>query len=104
MQPASAKDLRTTFNDADYWKKVQAGELRAVYQDGNPAPPAANQPPGTMSEMYAYYTLDAKGRLQDKVALVHQYTLPNGQIGGRGRPDPKMVVYQGVAYKYDPKA
>jgi len=26
------------------------------------------------------------------IAIVHQYLLPNGTLGGSGRPDPKRVT------------
>jgi hypothetical protein len=48
-----------------------------------------------MSEMYVY--LDA--RTKQEVAEVHQYTRPNGTIGGHGKPDPKRVFEGGVEYK-----
>ena len=27
-----------------------------------------------------------------KLAIVHQYLLPDGSIGGSGRPDPKRMI------------
>jgi hypothetical protein len=30
-----------------------------------------------------------------KIAVCHQYVLPNGKIGASGLPDPKLLEYQG---------
>ena len=30
-----------------------------------------------------------------KLAIVHQYLLPNGTIGASGRPDPKRMIHDG---------
>ena len=34
----------------------------------------------------------------DFLALVHLYLRPDGSLGGSGRPDPKVVVHQGIEY------
>ncbi len=37
------------------------------------------------------------------VALVHQYLRPNGVLGGKGgRPDPKILIHNGVEFRADP--
>jgi hypothetical protein len=38
----------------------------------------------------------------EMVALVHQYRRPGGSIGGKGRPDPKVLIHNGVEYRADP--
>lgn len=37
--------------------------------------------------MVWYLSLDGH-----KLAIVHQYLLPDGTIGGSGRPDPKRMI------------
>jgi hypothetical protein len=32
---------------------------------------------------------------------VHQYLRPDGTLGLSGRPDPKLVLYEGVVYYCD---
>lgn len=49
-------------------------------------------PPGTRSQIIAY--LEA-GR---QIAIVHQYRLPNGQLGASGLPDPKRLLIGGLLY------
>ncbi len=39
--------------------------------------------------------LDAGGQ---EIARVHQYLLPDGGIGGSGRPDPKRLYHNEVLY------
>jgi hypothetical protein len=51
-----------------------------------------HQPPGTKSEMIPYYNGI------EKVAICHQYTLPDGTIGASGKPDPKMIRHKGRQY------
>ena len=50
------------------------------------------EPPGTRSQMRVI----ADGT--DFLALVHLYLRPDGSLGGSGRPDPKVVVHQGIEY------
>lgn len=86
----SSEDLRRIFNDGRYYERVLANELIAsVEREGSPRP-EAQQPPGTLSQTVWYFDL----RLS-RVALVHQYLLPDGTIGGSGRPDPKRILLDG---------
>ena len=39
---------------------------------------------------------DVDGR---RVLLVHEFRLPDGRLGGSGQPDPKYILYKGVALK-----
>ena len=34
-----------------------------------------------------------------EVARVHQYLRKDGTLGASGRPDPKMIIEKGVAYR-----
>ena len=51
-----------------------------------------HQPKGTRSETIPYF-IDQK-----LIAVCHQYTLPDGSIGASGKPDPKMLEYQGSQF------
>lgn len=82
------------FNEGGYWGKIDSGDLyEKLIREGHPSPAASGQPHCTRSQIVAY--LDARGR---KVALVHQYVLRNGRLGGSGKPDPKQLFQDGVLY------
>jgi hypothetical protein len=63
-------------------KKAPAGK---PYKD-DPGP--SHQPLGTRSQTVPYYP--GKG-----MAVCHQYLRPDGTFGASGKPDPKMLRYQG---------
>lgn len=90
----SAAEIRQLFNDGDFWARSQRGELtQTVMAESHPRPPRASLPTCTRSQIVAYF--DA----QDvKVALVHQYLLPDGSLGASGRPDPKKLLVNGVLH------
>ena len=50
-------------------------------------------PAGSKSERVVYR--DELGR---RVAIVHQFRKPNGQLGASGKPDPKMLEHEGDNY------
>ncbi len=52
--------------------------------ESHPAPPEANQPADTMSQMLSFQTKDGV-----EMSRAHCYRLPDGSLGGSGRPDPK---------------
>ncbi len=54
--------------------------------DAHCDPRRSGQPPCTRSQLYLY-SMDGA-----PVALVHQYTRPDGTLGGSGMPDPKVLV------------
>lgn len=59
-------------------------------------PPPDGHPEGTRSQIVYY--LDAAGY---RVAVVHQYVLPDDTIGGSGQPDPKYLRHGGIIYQPD---
>ena len=61
---------------------VPAATLRQMFNDG------------THSEIIYYF--DAANR---KIAVVHQYVLPDGTLGASGRPDPKELLVNGTLYR-----
>ncbi len=92
MEVSVAK-LREMFNAAEFDKRVAAGELTVHVVKSRPAPPGANQVPGTLSEMIAY-----RNKQGIELASAHRYLQPNQQLGGSGRPDPKSMLDGGVLY------
>lgn len=86
--------LRAMFNAGRYWERVQSGELVDVVEtERHPSPPLAAEPFCTKSQIVHYYTPSA-----EKVAVVHQYLRPDGNLGLGGRPDPKKLHEAGVIY------
>ena len=85
--------LRCLFNRLRLWERAVAGELDIEPdRDGSPHS-ESGQPGGTRSRQAYYY----QGSVE--VARVHMYVLPNGTLGGGGRPDPKMVCVDGIRYQ-----
>lgn len=92
-----ADTLRRLFNGGRYWEEARAGRLsQAVKWERTPH--LANEPPGTRSQVVAYY--DAEGR---RVAIVHQYLRPDGTLGGSGRPDPKELLEGDILFYAKPR-
>lgn len=83
-------ELQKIFNSERYYERMLAGQILASVLKSAPAPPEAGQPPGTMSERVWYFDLQL-----NRIALVHQYVLPDGSIGASGRPDPKWLWVDG---------
>lgn len=93
MCVVTAAELRRLFRDHDFLSRAQRGELRtALVAESHPSPPRANLPLCTRSQVVAYLE---RG---EKVALVHQYLLPDGTLGASGRPDPKRLLIDGQLY------
>jgi hypothetical protein len=89
----SATELRQKFHDHDFLGRVARGELsERLIKDRQPNPPPPGMPAGTRSQIIAY--LEA-GK---QVAIVHQYLLPNGELGASGLPDPKRLLIDGILH------
>jgi hypothetical protein len=58
------------------------------------APPAANQPPGTRSQMISYRDSNDK-----EIARVHQYLKTDGMLGASGKPDPKRLLINDTLFR-----
>jgi len=88
----SRDELRRLFNQARLYHRLLHGELRAVVRDQHPAPAAARQRPGTVSQIVIYFDGVAP------IAEVHQYVRPDGSLGASGQPDPIRLVLNGRVY------
>jgi hypothetical protein len=77
--------LRQRFNALDYYGAVQRGELVPVVDKDTALKDNTRFPPGTRSQRIFYM------QGQVRMAIVHQYLLPNGRLGASGLPDPKWV-------------
>jgi hypothetical protein len=95
----SSAEIRKHFNEGRYEDLVAYGALSEKLIREGLASIAANQIPGTKSQILAY--LDAEGR---QIAIVHRYLQPDGKLGGSGKPDPKKLLHKGTLYILDEKA
>jgi hypothetical protein len=85
------------FNEGNYWDRALYGDLhQAPVADDHIQRKRSGQPPCTHSQLMAYQ--DEQGR---QVAIVHQFRRPDGTLGGEGRPDPKLLLQEGVLYVLD---
>jgi hypothetical protein len=90
----TAEQLRAIFNNGGYWDQVKSGKLTTrTVADRVPKNLPPGFPAGTRSQLVQY--IDAAGKV---VAVVHQYLLPNGEIGASGKPDPKEVITDDYHY------
>ena len=89
----SPDDLRDIFDRGRYSERARAGELieRELVR-GRPSLSSAH-PPEAISRRVGYY--DEAGR---ELAVAHELILPDGTIGGSGRPDPMRVDVDGTLY------
>jgi hypothetical protein len=88
-----ANTLRRWFNEADMAGKAQRGELRQRLRVDEVRPTLSkDEPPGTRCQLVEYFDGE------ERIAIVFQYLRPNGELGGSGRPDPKLIVKDGVEY------
>jgi hypothetical protein len=93
VERLSPRELQDLFND-HVLPRFLAGELLAVEESRGTPSPGAHQPSGTASLTFTYWEATKEEGLR-KVALVHQYQLPDGSIGASGKPDPKIVWHDG---------
>ena len=83
-----ATTLLQMFKDVGYEAAILEKRARA----GKPhkdIPGPWHQPPGTRSQVVSYWFMGSK------IAVCHQYVLPDGSFGASGKPDPKALEYQG---------
>lgn len=82
------------FNDGGYWERAENGEYNVIVRRRGIPAPESGQPPNTESQTVVYYDK----RTGDKIAIVHQFVLEDGTLGGSGMPDPKQLYHDGVLY------
>jgi hypothetical protein len=90
----SCEELRIMFNSGCFEDRLRSGELSAtVTVEGHPSPPKSTEPLCTLSQILTYSDLK-----NQKVAMVHRFKRLDRSIGGSGKPDPKMVLVDGIVY------
>ena len=78
---------------------VESGRLREeIVVTRHPSAPKAPVPYCTESQGVAYRRRDGID-----VAYVHQYLMPNGELGASGFPDPKWLLHDGKHYHAIPE-
>ena len=86
--------LRLFFNTSDIVGNVSVENLTEIVLRSKEVPVIRCDrygfPHGTMSQLLSY----RDGSLE--IAKAHRYLLPDGMIGGSGRPDPEMMYCCGV--------
>jgi hypothetical protein len=83
--------LLQMFKDTGYEAAILSGRARA----GKPfkdRPGPDHQPPGTRSQFVPYSLFG------HTIAFCHQYLLSDGTFGASGKPDPKILEYQGYRF------
>jgi len=86
-QKVTRRELRAIFNDPEYQQLLFRRCTQRVYVYDELAPAAANEPPGTLSQVYDLY--DRSGVL---LATLHEYKRPDGTIGASGMKDPYFLL------------
>ena len=82
--------VRLLFNPSDMMEQIRYGEVTATLARTAIVPTGAcatyGFPYGIRSQFLVY-------RIgSQEVARAHRYLLPNGRIGGSGRPDPQRII------------
>lgn len=90
------------FNSADYTVRLETGQLKRVlireHHLKTETSQAKRMPFCTVGQIYRY--LDKENEWH---AEVHQYLMPNGQLGASGLPDPKRLRRNGTVWAIERK-
>ncbi len=87
----SDDELRKAFNASRYFERARDGDILVTMVRENDPDPRYRQPPGTRSQTLRYD--EVRGGQLVKLAIVHQFVLPDGSINNTAqRPDPKWVL------------
>ncbi len=94
IQFVNQRELRDLFNH-HILPDMLAGRLRTVtVADKHPSSNKGNEPYCTRSQFIDVLSSDG-----ERIAGAHQYLRVDGTLGASGRPDPKIVVIEGVVYR-----
>jgi len=86
-------ELRERFNTNGYWERAKTGELKQEVLSSSPKNGLTNETLEIQSQMVSYK--DSTGQ---EVARVHQYLRSDGTLAGGGKPDPKILMEDGMLY------
>lgn len=89
-------ELQRIFNDGRYYERMRAGELRAHIVRERHCRRGDRRIRNTMSQ-----TVEYRDRFGGLIARVHQFRRRDGSSGASGRPDPKVLLHEGVLYALD---
>lgn len=90
--------MRVLFSSCRILERIDRAELRPFVDTSREVPTNHHEPEGTLSQLLHIYDVADNA----KVAIMHQYLRPDGTIGASGRPDPKMLVVDGVMHVLKP--
>lgn len=85
-------EVRCIYRHSDIPNRIAQGQLKGVPLKSGRPDSRNKQPDGTVSEIYSW--IDPV--TNEQIAETHQYTRPDGTIGGSGQLDPKKVLWNGV--------
>lgn len=89
----SEVELLRIFNENRYFERMREGEFHSYIVKQSRRRGGDRRVRNAMSQTVEYR--DQHGR---RVAIVHQYRLKDGRLGGSGKPDPKVVVHEEIVY------
>jgi len=88
VEYVSSNIIRQEFNRLQIEFRASLGELsKIIKRNSHIAHPPEGVPYCTNSQIIYYYE---PGNVL--LAVAHQYLLPDGSLGGSGKPDPKRLV------------
>lgn len=97
-EPPSAEvtqvELNQMYNAGHYTELIEAEiSLLKLKRNGHTAPEKSGLPHCTRSQMLRLYD-----SANVRIAVLHQYLLPDGTIGASGRPEPKALLLNRTLY------
>jgi hypothetical protein len=92
-QKVSCWELRNIWNNPEFQASLQKRCTQRGMVREELAPPGAEQVPGAMSQVYDLFDNTSDSSF---LGTFHQYRNPDGSIGASGKPDPKLLVVNGI--------
>ena len=83
------------FNEPEINALLRKQTTHEVDRTDDLAPSSAGQVPGTMSRLREWYGYNDKLERAFFIGLFHYYKQPDGNLGGSGKEDPKMLIING---------